>query len=277
MAAKSANLDSVKGTGNKGAMRPTKAHSRDLQRRLESLEAKFDQNFVRPENTADGYVGGAAEGSREAGQRARSDYPVRLYPRDSNDQIQQLKQMAPASMGTRVLTDKDLQWMRQKYIDQQSAAQKQFVMSMYDSRDPAQRQIRDRVFPDLVREQEAIIDERIELERRLAKISLHGAQSKEDIDLLYALSSGSVPLPQGQVWDPKSWFGAGAELDLSRGLFSPLKVRVGKRKGAHLPTDPLASGVLAAGRAPAGNVLNGIANLWTPGANGFADRDPFTA
>lgn len=248
MTEKSADLSAIKGVSNKGAMRPTKEHSKDLQRRLEALEAKFDANYVRPVDTADSgiHTGDGQDGSG----RARNDYPVRMYPRDPNDQLVQLKLGAHKDFGVKTLTDVDLKWMRQKMLDQQSAAQKQFVMAMYDSRDPAQRQIRDRVFPDLVREQEAIIDERIELERRLAKISLHGPQGKEDIDLLYALSSGAVALPEGVAWDPKSWFPAGVDqLDMSRGIFSPLRVKVGNRKKSQLPFDMLgsATGVGATG------------------------------
>jgi len=266
MTEKSTSLKAIKGEGNKGAMRPSKEHARDLHRRLEALEAKFDQNYVRPADTADS---GLHQAAGDSG-RARNDYPVRMYPRDPNDQIMQLKAQAPASLGQKTLTDLDLKWMRDKLLAQESAAQKRFVMSLYDSRDPAQRQIRDRVFPDLVREQEAIIDERIELERRLAKISLHGPQGKEDIDLLYALSSGAVELPVGVAWDPHSWFAkapGGDNAVLNRGLFSPLRLGVGRRQKGSLPFDMLGSGLGSASSQVGGVGLTGLSGL-----AGVADR-----
>lgn len=246
MAEKSADLSSLKGTTEKGSMRPSKKDNRDLERRLEALESKFDQNYVRPADTADSGIHTGA--GRDAEGRRRNDYPVRMYPRDPNDQLVQLKAAAPEQVfGRKILTDVDLQWMKQKLLDQQAAAQKQFVMSMYDSRDPAQRQMRDRVYPDLVREQEAIIDERLELERRLAKISLHGPQGKEDIDLLYALSSGAVPFPKGVTWDPKSWFDDdSAAAGMKRGIFNPLRIKLGRRDSASLPFDMLGSATGAA-------------------------------
>jgi hypothetical protein len=79
-------------------------------------------------------------------------------------------------------------------------------------------------------EQKQVIEQRAELEKRLAMIALTGEpESKADLELLFALGTGAIQPPKGVLYDPSTWSdipgmmertGEGRQNALARGLFN---------------------------------------------------------
>ena len=147
---------------------------------------------------------------------------------------------APDALGSKSLSGQDLQWLKRKQDVFQGANFKSFVSQLYDARDPGQAALLDKVYPALNAEREQIIDQRAELEKRLAKIRLRGPQGESDLKLLFAISSGAIQPPQGVLYDPKTWFAAGTEqARLQRGLFNPRRLFAGQTDKKFMPFDKL--------------------------------------
>lgn len=176
----------------------------------------------------------------------KESYPVRLYAPDPYDSTLAIKKAADEKVfGQKMMTDRDVEWLARKR-DQMTAAEfKQFVASMYNKNDPAQLALLHEVYPQLLEEQKAIVNERFDLIKRLTMMSLTGKpESQEDLQLLFALNSGAITLPVGNMWDPKSWqdgsIAQSKSAAMNRGLFSPVRLsEAGKGNAAKMPFDAL--------------------------------------
>lgn len=190
----------------------------------------------------------------KAGQ---DQFPVRLFAHDPYDEVAQAKLAAPAAFGTKQLTDQDLRYLKRKQDIFQEANLKSFVSQLYDARDPGQAALLDKIFPQLNNEREAIIEQRAELEKRLAKIRLRGPQDESDLKLLFAISSGAIAPPQGELWKPESWFAPNTEsARLERGLFNPRRLFAGRKNKDYMPFDRL-GGVLGSNAPSFMNLTQG--------------------
>jgi len=209
---------------------PSNQKPHDLAQDVEALKQKYGSQALYQiiGRSADGTDGPAQDGLGQNQPITTHTYPVKLYAPDKYDTNVALKNAAPASFGKKMLSADDLEWMRRKQ-DQMTAAEfKQFVASMYNKDDPAQLALLHKVYPELLSEQEEIIDQRFDLIKQLTKIRLHGGpQDVDDLRLLFALNSGAVLLPKGDMWDPKTWSGIAANKSqaMSRGLFSVVRVQ----------------------------------------------------
>lgn len=219
--------------------------AQDIEHKKEEYDSGRLYQFVGRD--AQGNVAGPAaqDGLGQPLPDPSMKYPSRAYAPDPYDTTEALKLAAPPAMGTKMLTADDLNWMRRKQ-DQMTAMQfKQFVASMYNENDPAQKALLYKVFPELLSERLSIVNQRFELIKQLTKIRIMGGpQSSDDLKLLFALSSGAVSLPSGNMWDPSSWSGmASSPQDaLNRGLFSVVKVRqAGQTDATKIPFDQLGS------------------------------------
>jgi hypothetical protein len=132
-------------------------------------------------------------------------------------------------------------------------------------KDPAQAELLKRVDPEYYAKRELAIDQRADLERELAKLSLYGyPQNEAQLKLLYLISSGQVRAPMGQLWNPSTWtdvnggVGPYAPTDarIERGLFSGFsRTYKGNYDNNKAPFDIL-GGVLANNRRDPSTVSN---------------------
>lgn len=241
---------------------------KELVDKLTELEQQYGVELVN----LVGQRSGQEDGLGQNMPGARDDYPVRLYAPDKYDSAVQMKrQLIGQSKGTEtpfgqaVMTAEDMNWLAKKR-DQMTAAQfKQFVSGMYNKNDPAQAALLHKVYPELLEEQKQILEDRIDLVKRLAMMKLYGQpRDKEDLRLLFALSSGAVEPPKGDLWDPSSWTqysnsNVADGNEIQRGFFSAVKqYKAGYQSMSKMPFDQLSS------------VMNG-----TPGAK--SQFDPSTS
>lgn len=226
---------------------------KELVDKLTELEQQYGAEFVN----LVGQWRGKADGLGQPMPTSDADYPVRLYAPDKYDSAVEMKRDLigqsrgdKTPFGQAVLTTQDMDWLARKR-DQLTAAQfKQFVSGMYNKNDPAQAALLHKVYPELLQEQKQILDDRIDLVRRLAMMKLYGQpRDKEDLRLLFALSSGAVSPPVGNLWDPSSWTdnysgsvnAIGGNM-IKRGFFSATKMyAAGKTNRGKIPFDQLGS------------------------------------
>ena len=178
----------------------------------------------------DGAVRAGNDGLGQTQVDKDSSYPVRLYAPDPYDSAVDLKKAAdPNVFGQKMMTDRDVEWLARKR-DQMTAAEfKQFVASMYNKNDPAQLALLHEVYPQLLEEQKQIVNERFDLIKRLTMMSLTGKpESQQDLELLFALNTGAIQLPKGDMWDPNTWkdgsIAGDKDAAMKRGLFSPVRI-----------------------------------------------------
>lgn len=252
---------------------PPETSPAGLTEKLRALEEEYGVNLYQVTNrdeTGDQRNASAQDMTGASYQRADSVYPVKLYSPDSYDDIAKMKAEYAnlkdnAPFGATFATAEDFEWMKAKKDAKTAAAYKQWVLSQYNLADPAQRPLMEKMYPGLFAEMEQEIDSRAEMEKKLAKIRLRGAPSGADeAQLLFALASGAIQPPQGELWNPSTWSDRLVtdynSLDSARGLFSFTKMwRAGKRNEDN-PTDFLA-GVLPGGRGAPESSANSLSQL----------------
>ena len=217
------------------------------------------------------------DGLGQPGVDKDASYPVRLYAPDPYDSTLAIKKAAdPTVFGQKMMTDRDVEWLARKR-DQMTAAEfKQFVASMYNKNDPAQLALLHEVYPQLLEEQKAIVNERFDLIKRLTMMPLTGKpETQEDPQLLFAPNSRAIKLSSGNMWDPASWkdgsIAATKDDAMNRGLFSPVRLsKAGKGDSSKMPFDALRWALGGTGR-PGSQVDVGALNS---GAGGWVSMVP---
>jgi hypothetical protein len=218
---------------------------------VQKAEDKFNQDYVQLDGGVDGRWGG--------NDPKANRFPVRLAPRDEMDTYMATKANLAGNRSVsgvqyareQEVTDADVRYAQSKADAMQYANKKSWEMNYIDWRDPYQREWLTRLKPEILQEQEKIIDDRAALETRLAKIRLRGVQSSEDLDLMYMISADVVKLPTGPLWEPANWNSTGDRNNiLARGLFNPQRYRAAQLTGgAQSMSDPLAQAIVPIGRS----------------------------
>jgi len=267
MASDSGDIEGVKGVKVSLRGQPSFKKNKELSEHLNKLRQEYGDEIFQLAASSNGLH---PHSSSYAGQDL---FPVRLTKVDPYDNVAQLKKDAPTELGEKVLTTDDLEWMKRKQEQMAGADFKTFVASMYDARDPSQAALLDKIYPELNNERESIIDQRAELEKRIAKIRLRGPQGPDDLKLLWALGSGAIEPPKGSLWDPASWFVGGDSTDVrfARGLFNPNKYYFSSRNAASLPFDKLHS---VLGTVPARSLAQGTTATISKGTVGTNPSNP---
>jgi len=200
------------GDGAPTSSGPTVSKARGFSKRQERLieDNRNDYSALGP---AEGGVG--------------TPYPMRLVPHDKYDNIVELKSSVREEvLGKKQLTTDDLEWLQRKQEAQNAATYKQYASQIFDLKNPAEVKILNKIHPEFVAEKEEIIDQRKEMLKTLAHIRLRGfPESREELELLYAIGSGNVAPPEGTLWNPESWAKPqGAAGAIERGIFNPTKL-----------------------------------------------------
>lgn len=107
----------------------------------------------------------------------------------------------------------DVEYLEQKRAEELQFEFDQWLARRIDLDDPANSRWVQEMVPDFYERREKFIDDKINLEAALAKIRLRGANSKKDLQLLFAINSGlikpsekvlfgSTPLAAGTDYQP---------------------------------------------------------------------------
>jgi hypothetical protein len=137
------------------------------------------------------------------------------------------RQIAKDSLGIALFDESDKGYLLEKEKQAQEIELVSFAESLYNLDDPATAAlVAEKILPDVYSRREAEIDKQARIQAALAKIRLHGGfpRNKGEIDLLYAIQKGLIPMPQGALWDFNNW---NKNNDVQRGIFNPLRYIAG--------------------------------------------------
>lgn len=179
--------------------------------------------------------------SEYTGQKS-NEFPIVPFAPDQYDDIANVKTAfqagAPAGAGGAnwviPFTDQDAEYIRRQRDQVENADFDRWVMQKFNLEDPAQLFLFQQIAPDQFQRRMDLIDYQQNLVSRYAKMRLLGPRTMDDLKFEWLIETGRIELPNGKIWDPKSWMeaqlGAGddAAKEKSRkgrymkGLWSPL-------------------------------------------------------
>jgi len=233
------------GKTDRGAPSMSQAEA-DLQK-IRAAQARYNENYGITSRGTDGRF-------TTSGTATDGRFPSRLVAEDPEDTTMELRaglagQPMPGQSSTGRtyaahpdVMQEDVAYAARLQARQQLANKRQWIEGLFDTRDPAQRDLCDKLFPELTREKETIIEDRADLAQKLAKIRLRGMRTREDVELVYMVASGAIAPPQGPLWDPAQWgLEASMQTVMNRGLFNPNGNRSAKPSGGQAMWDPLAT------------------------------------
>lgn len=78
---------------------------------------------------------------------------------------------------------------------------------MFDTRDPAVQALVEKRFPDIQKGRMAMVEEQLELQRKLAELRINGyPQNEEQMKFLYHLDNGDIKVPTAPAWQWEKWY-----------------------------------------------------------------------
>lgn len=183
-----------------------------------------------------------------AGSEA-AEFPGRYYEGDEGDDLQNIKNQLASEKRPAPITDSDAERVMRKTAAVGVAKEEEWFQNQwaFNSSNPTMQRWAQGVFPEYFNRREQVLEEQAQLQLAIAKMKLRGPRSREDLDLLYAIDSGVVKVPNAALFNLT---GPDAKEEAQiRGLFNPRrsKILAGKsgRKGL---ANPLGDGWPGAGQ-----------------------------
>lgn len=98
------------------------------------------------------------------------------------------------------LTPQDVEWLEERRRTQEQIDFDEWLTRKVDISDPAENRWLQEKYPEFWSRRERFIDDKINIEARLAKIRLRGANSVEDYKLLFAMERGYITPAIQPLW-----------------------------------------------------------------------------
>lgn len=149
-------------------------------------------------------------------------FPARYYqPQDRDDHLM-IKDVLTRGRPERPapITDEDVEYVRRKRDALESEKMETWFAKTWkaDSSNPTMQRWAQGIYPEFFSKREETINAAAELQKRAALLKLYGPRSKEDIEMLYAIQSGYLQLPDQPI---HKLTGQGREDRFNRGMFNP--------------------------------------------------------
>lgn len=214
-------------TGSKGlrSMKRPKSQTNDAYEAINDMVERH-RPPVRIEADWGRRIGGPGKDGNEVRD---NEFPVQINkPNRERDSRMRLKAeyaeqydkgRGGVNLGLPMLEDRDLQAFADIEKQKQKVSFASWLSSYLNVSDPATQRLVAEIMPEYYSDREQVIEQQAELQKNLAMMRLRGPQTKKDFLMLYLLSTGQIKLPQGTVFDPKSW--SYNNEDFSRGMLNP--------------------------------------------------------
>lgn len=161
------------------------------------------------------------------------DFPVKISAPDERDTTKEMKMQyareaqnggaGNSKFGQVMATEEDFKWLADKAKQKERVGFQKFVAHSFDLTNPADQERLERVYPDYYKQREDEIEQQAELQKTLAFIRLRGVKTMKDLETLWAVKTGRIPIPRGALWEPTSWSKDEATA-FNRGIFSPKRI-----------------------------------------------------
>lgn len=154
-------------------------------------------------------------------------FPARYYqPQDKDDHLL-IKDALTHERPWRPapITDEDVEYVRRKRDAMESEKLETWFAKTWkaDSSNPTMQRWAQGIYPEFFSKREETINAAAELQKKAALLKLYGPRSKEDIEMLYALQSGYLKLPDQPI---HKLTGQDRTDRFQRGMFSPRNTKI---------------------------------------------------
>lgn len=213
--------------------------AKSVKAKMDALHAAGNPNAIAmaPQTdgtTIDNTTGGPRLQSVDHRTKGTPDeqFPTADLTRSDKDDLLRAEKLALASatgvtpFGKLTADDSDFHWLRKKREQAEEANFQQWFALNFDHMAPEEKAVARKLFPNFYAQRDKLLDQDIELQRRVAKMKLHGIQDKDDLLLKYALEAGYINMDRlHNILHPEE---AAAEqtwalrrANYQRGLFNP--------------------------------------------------------
>lgn len=160
----------------------------------------------------------------------RTDHPGHYDATSADDEVRLAKVAAVAGkdsgaspFGVVQASDRDFEWLREKKKAQEAIAFDQWFSGLFDTKDPAVLQLTASIYPEFYQRKEQQIEMEMELLKRLKMLRVRGVRSQQDLQLLWAIQTGRLRIPDldkklNSVFEPVG--GIDKDDGYQRGLFN---------------------------------------------------------
>lgn len=202
--------------------------------------AHVQQPLQRP--TRGGFVTAAGGVVSDPG-----NFPVQMYPTDVAMDTDAVIRQAVVTQGQNVfynaagqavqpnityaIGEKDFKFYQAKMEAEELAAYERWINLQFDFTKPAEVERFARMYPDYFERRLANLRNISNANLRYAEILCTGCQSPDDYLYLYMVQTGRIPLIQGPIWNPSSWFAPQSAADVKMAMFNPFKLYADRRTG----------------------------------------------
>jgi len=179
----------------------------------------------------------AASGSEAA------TFPARYFEGDKDDDLQAIKHQLASENRPAPITDADAERVMRKTAAVEVAKEEEWFQNQwaFNSANPTMQRWAQGVFPEYFNRREQVLEEQAQLQLAIAKMKLRGPRSREDLDLLYAIDSGVVKVPDTALFNLTGK--DVGEKDQIRGLFNPRRNKIlAEKSGRKDLANPLGAG-----------------------------------
>jgi len=163
----------------------------------------------------------------------KNNFPVSQYPDSVADDTMMVSRSQVVNgqnlIGRPVnvqysLSDKDFEYFESKQAAQELANFERWVALQFDFKSPADVDRFAKMFPEYFERRLAVLKNVSDANLRYSQILLTGAQSSEDYVYLWLAQTGKIPLIEGPLWKPETWFGTTNPNQAKLAMFNPLKL-----------------------------------------------------
>jgi hypothetical protein len=152
-------------------------------------------------------------------QAERDQFLKELQTGENAERLQKTGGIIPYTDAT--ATAEQLAWRKRREDETDLYHFESWLSSIFDPRDPNMSRLIKEMYPAYFEGREALIDKQADLQKKAAKISLLGPQSKEDLFFLYNVQLGRVQIPAHALHMPEDTY-----KDMARGYLNPHKSKV---------------------------------------------------
>lgn len=158
-------------------------------------------------------------------------FPAIYGESDPRDDMLEIKNRIATSERPAPISDWEVESILGKRAQFEVAKEEEWFQNAFsfDASNPVQQRWAQQVFPEYFQRREQIIDQQAELQKAIAKLKLRGAHTREELDLVYGLSSGRVKLPDKPLWQL-----TGTPMDndaVKRGIWNPRRNAITESRG----------------------------------------------
>lgn len=206
-------------------MAQAKKIGKNIVQKLDKLEEEYDLgqtldtrklNVRRAvgSNPASVATGSATDGSAAV-------FPAQYLAPDARDKKYAMMSAMASAGRPAPIQEWEFDYLLQKTYGLEAARFHEWFLQHYGANDsnPVLKQWAYQRMPEIWDMRKAGIERNAEIQKRLANILLMGPQDEDDFKLLYGISTGTITVPKGPIWDPSG--DAGTLAAPKRGVFNP--------------------------------------------------------